>query len=159
MLSCRYVPILRSYLLVHIVIPNIKPTIWLWELCLKVQTMQNNELYLLRAIAYSILLSLMLNARNYNRCVNYYYTVWSRLDHNTFSTIKHIIGYYIYYNMYTWNQRFFLISLMPSFWYPSRSTGLSRQNLFIIFTAVLNKQFINTMIGTWTCEGCFCLEI
>ena len=39
----------------------------------------------------------------------------------------------------TWNHLCFFISIMPSFWYPSLSVGLSRQNLLIRLTAFLDK--------------------
>ena len=42
----------------------------------------------------------------------------------------------------TWNQRCFLISWTPSFWYPILSTGFSLQNLFISVTAVLKKSYL-----------------
>ena len=43
----------------------------------------------------------------------------------------------------TWNQRCFLMSWTPSFWYPILSTGFSLQNLFISVTAVLKLSHLD----------------
>ena len=53
----------------------------------------------------------------------------------------------------TWNHLCFLISSIPSFWYPSLSTGFSRQNFFIRFDAFLN----HNSIKLWRFIGIKCL--